>query len=295
MSSQITTAFVQQYSANLQHLSQQKGSRLRGAVRVEAVRGKQAFFDQIGSQSASVRTTRAADTLLNDTPHARRMVTLADYEVADLIDDQDKLRMIVDPTSSYAQAQAFAIGRSMDDVIITAATGDAKTGETGGTTTSLPSSQKVVVDLDGDGTNEGLTIAKLREAKYILDNNDVDPSIPRVMVVGPKQIQDLLGTTQVTSSDFATVKALSTGEVDSFMGFKFLVSTRLAHNTSTDVRTCFAYAVDGITLAVAKDLTVRIDERPDKGYAVQVYACMSIGATRMEEEKVVEISCDESP
>ena len=293
MSSQITTAFVQQYSAVLQHLSQQKGSRLRGAVRVEAVRGKQAFFDQIGSQSASVRTTRAADTLLNDTPHARRMVTLADYEVADLIDDQDKLRMIVDPTSSYAQAQAFAIGRSMDDVIITAATGDAKTGETGGTTTALPSGQKVAVNLSG--SNEGLTIGKLREAKYILDNNDVDPSIPRVLVCGPKQIQDLLGTTQVTSSDFATVKALATGEVDSFMGFKFLVSTRLAHNTGTDVRTCFAYAVDGITLAVAKDLTVRIDERPDKGYAVQVYACMSIGATRMEEEKVVEIACDESP
>ena len=293
MSSQITTAFVQQYSANLQHLSQQKGSRLRGAVRVEAVRGKQAFFDQIGSQRASVRTTRAADTLLNDTPHARRMVTLADYEVADLIDDQDKLRMIVDPTSSYAQAQAFAIGRSMDDVVISAATGDSKTGETGGTTTALPSGQKVAVNLSG--SNEGLTIGKLREAKFILDNNSVDPSIPRVMVVGPKQIQDLLATTQITSSDFNTVKALVQGDVDTFMGFQFITSTRLAHNSGTDVRTCFAYAVDGITLAVAKDLTVRIDERPDKGYATQVYACMSIGSTRMEEEKVVEISCDESP
>jgi len=293
MSSQITTAFVQQYSANLQHLSQQKGSRLRGLVRTEMVRGKQAFFDQIGSQSASVRTTRAADTLLNDTPHSRRMVTLADYEVADLIDDQDKLRMIVDPTSSYAQAQAFAIGRSMDDVIITAATGDAKTGETGGTTTALPAGQKVAVNLGG--ANVGLTIDKLREAKYIMDNNDVDPSIPRVMVVGPKQIQDLLESTSITSSDFNTVKALVQGEVNTFMGFNFITSTRLAHNTGTDVRTCFAYAVDGITLAVAKDLTVRIDERPDKGYAVQVYACMSIGATRMEEEKVVEISCDESP
>jgi len=293
MSSQITTAFVQQYSANLQHLSQQKGSRLRGLVRVEAVRGKQAFFDQIGSQSASVRTTRAADTLLNDTPHSRRMVTLADYEVADLIDDQDKLRMIVDPASSYAQAQAFAIGRSMDDVIITAATGDAKTGETGGTTTSLPSAQKVLVD--HGGSSEGLTLGKLREAKYIMDNNDVDPSIPRVMVIGPKQLQDLLESTNITSSDFNTVKALVQGELNTFMGFNFITSTRLAHNTGTDVRTCFAYAVDGITLAVAKDLTVRIDERPDKGYAVQVYACMSIGATRMEEEKVVQISCDESP
>ena len=293
MSSQITTAFVQQYSANLQHLSQQKGSRLRGLVRTEMVRGKQAFFDQIGSQSASVRTTRAADTLLNDTPHSRRMVTLADYEAADLIDDQDKLLMIVDPCSSYAQAQAFAIGRSMDDVIITAATGDAKTGETGGTTTALPAGQKVAVNLSG--SNEGMTIGKLREAKYIMDNNDVDPSIPRVMVIGPKQLQDLLESTNITSSDFNTVKALVQGELNTFMGFNFITSTRLAHNTGTDVRTCFAYAVDGITLAVAKDLTVRIDERPDKGYAVQVYACMSIGATRMEEEKVVQISCDESP
>jgi len=293
MSSQITTAFVQQYSANLQHLSQQKGSRLRGLVRTEMVRGKQAIFDQIGSQSASVRTTRAADTLLNDTPHSRRMVTLADYEVADLIDDQDKLRMIVDPTSSYAQAQAFAIGRSMDDVIITAATGDAKTGETGGTTTALPAGQKVAVNLSG--SNEGMTIGKLREAKYIMDNNDVDPSIPRVMVIGPKQLQDLLESTNITSSDFNTVKALVQGELNTFMGFNFITSTRLAHDSGTDVRTCFAYAVDGITLAVAKDLTVCIDERPDKGYAVQVYACMSIGATRMEEEKVVQISCDESP
>jgi len=79
------------------------------------------------------------------------------------------------------------------------------------------------------------------------------------------------------------------------MGFTFVTSTRLAHDSSSDVRSCFAYAVDGITLAVGKDLTVRIDERPDKGYAVQVYACMSIGATRMEEEKVVQIECDESP
>ena len=87
MSNQVTTAFVQQYSQNLQHLSQQKGSRLRGLVRVAGVRGKNAYVDQIGSQVASVRSTRGADTILSDTPHARRRVTLADYEVADLIDE----------------------------------------------------------------------------------------------------------------------------------------------------------------------------------------------------------------
>jgi len=293
MSNQVTTAFVQQYSQNLAHLAQQKGSRLRGLVRTEGVRAKQAFFDQIGSQTASVRTTRGADTIINDTPHARRRVTLADYEVADLIDDQDKLRMIVDPTSSYAQAQAFAIGRAMDDVIISAATGTAYTGETGTTSVTLSGYNSGSQVIAAGGT--AMTIAKLREAKFILDNADVDPSIPRVIVVSPKQIQDLLATTEVTSSDFNTVKALAQGQISDFLGFTFITSTRLSLDSSTDVRSCFAYAVDGMLLAVGKDLHVRIDERPDKSYATQVYAAMSIGATRMEEDKVVQIECDESP
>tara|TARA_R100000655_G_scaffold86793_1_gene126873 strand:+ start:1951 stop:2880 length:930 start_codon:yes stop_codon:yes gene_type:complete len=300
MSNQVTTAFVQMYSANLQHLSQQKGSRLRGLVRNEAVRGKSAFFDQIGSQVASVRTTRGADTILNDTPHARRRVTLADYEVADLIDDQDKLRMIVDPTSTYAQAQAFAIGRAMDDVIITAATGTASTGETGSSSVTLAAynsgSQIVAKTVRASGSGStGLNIEKLRQAKFLMDNASVDPSIPRVIVVGPKQIQDLLATTEITSSDFNTVKALAQGQVTDFLGFNFVTSTRLSLDSSADVRSCFAYAVDGLLLAVGKDLHVRIDERPDKSYATQVYAAMSIGATRMEEDKVVQIECDESP
>ena len=54
------------------------------------------------------------------------MVTLDEYEWADLIDTADKVKMLADPTSQYAQTAAFAIGRSMDDVIITAATGTAK-------------------------------------------------------------------------------------------------------------------------------------------------------------------------
>lgn len=283
MSFQVTTAFVDQYSAVLQHLSQQKGSRLRGLCRTEVMRGKQAFFDQIGQQVASVRTTRGADTILNDTPHSRRSVTLQDYEVADLIDDQDRLRMITDPTSSYAQAQAFALGRAMDDVIISAATGVAYTGASGTTQTSLTNT------IAAGGA--GLTIDKLREAKFTLDNADVDPSLPRIIVVSPKQIQDLLETVEIRSADYNTVRALVAGQVDTFLGFQFVTSTRLAKSGSD--RTCFCYAIDGILLAMAKDLTVRVDERPDKSYAHQVYACMSLGATRMEEEKVVSIICQE--
>lgn len=291
MSTQVTTAFVQQYSANVQMLSQQMGSRLRDAVRVENVVGKNAFIDQIGSATAALRTSRHADTPQMDTPHDRRRLSLADYEYADLVDDQDKVRMLIDPTSSYARAAAAAMGRAMDDVIITAATGTANTGETGSGSATLDATANSV---GSSSSNDGLTLAKLREAKRKMDLNDVDPSIPRYIAVGPKQIEDLLGDTTVTSSDFNTVKALVQGELDTFMGFRFIMSNRLSVD-SNDIRKCFAWAEDGLTLGIGKDISARIDERADKGYATQVYYCMSIGAVRMEEDKVVQIFCDETP
>ena len=278
---------MEQYSNNVQMLSQQKGSLLRDKVDSETVQGKNAFFEQIGSVTAQVRTTRHAPTPQLDTSHARRRVSLADYEFADLIDDQDKVRTLIDPTSSYAQAAAFAMGRAMDDVIISAATGTSFTGVSGGTSTALPGGQAIT-----ESGTDGLTIAKLRNAKRIMDLNSVDASIPRYIVVSPRQIDDLLGTTSVTSADFNTVRALVTGEVNTFMGFQFIVSNRLSIASSK--RLCFAYAQDGIKLALGKDVMSRIDERADVGYATQIYYCMSIGATRMEEEKVVSIQAHEA-
>ena len=284
MSSQITTAFVEQYSANIQMLSQQMGSLLRDAVRNESVVGKDAYFDQIGKVTAILKTSRHSDTPQIDTPHSRRRVSLADYEFADLIDQQDKVRLLIDPTSSYAKAAAYAMGRAMDDVIIAAALGSANTGVSGGTPVTLPPANIVAAALGGTGMN----IEKLASAKQILDAGDVDPSIKRHIIVSPQEIADLLNNTTVTSSDFNTIKALVHGEIDSFMGFKFHVSNRLVDNGASNTQ-CIAFAEDGILLGVGKDVTARIDERSDKSYATQVYYCQTIGATRMEEAKVVSV------
>lgn len=286
MSVEITTAFVNQFSSNIQMLSQQMGSLLRNAVDVETVNGEKAFFDQVGSAAAVLRTTRHADTPLIDTPHSRRMVTMADYEYADLIDDQDKVRLLVDPTSTYARAAAAAMSRAMDDVIIAAAFGTSLTGKDGTTSTPFDGNNSIAVGATG------LTLAKLIQAKEILDSNSVDPSIPRYIAVSPKQITNLLDDPEVTSSDFNTVRALVKGELDTYVGFKFITTNRLPVDGSND-RRVFAWAMDGIKLAVGKEPSARIDERADKSYATQVYYCMSVGATRMEEAKVVEIICDE--
>lgn len=286
MSTQITTAFVEQYKSNVLHLAQQKGSRLRNAVRVEMVTGKSAFFERIGSTAAEKRTSRHSDTPRMDTPHSRRKVSLDDYDWADLIDQEDKVRMLISPQSEYAIAGANAMGRAMDTAIIDAATGTAYSGAAGGTSVSLPSGQKVA------HSSADLSVAKLRSAKKILDAAEVDPDEERFLVCSAEQIDALLAETEVTSSDFNTIKTLVQGEIDTFMGFKFIRSERL-NTDSTPSRQVLAFAKSAIGLAIGADISTKISERADKNYATQVFLSMTIGATRIEEEKMVEIACNE--
>lgn len=286
MSVQITTAFVEQYKSNVFHLAQQKGSKLRDAVRTESIVGKSHFFERIGSTAAVKRTSRHADTPRVDTPHSRRKVTMDDYDWADLIDDSDKVRLLISPQSEYAKAGAYAMGRTMDDVIIAAATGNAFGGVSGGSTIALPAGQKIAHG------STGLTIAKLITAKETLDAANVDPDEARTLVCSAKQISDLLGTTQITSSDFNSVKALVQGDIDTFMGFRFIRSERLGTDSNGN-RQVLAFTNTSMGLALGKDIQTKISERADKNYSTQVYLCMTIGATRVEDEKVLEIACTE--
>lgn len=293
MSIQVTTAFVEQYKANVYHLTQQKGSKLRSAVRTETVTGKNAYFEQLGPTAARKRTSRHADTPRMDTPHARRRVSLSDFDWSDLVDGEDQIRMLIDPTSTYAEAAAMAMGRAIDDEIIAAATGTAYTGVDGGTSTSFDSNMSVAVTTRWPGVssdNCGLNVAKLIEAKKLLGANNVDPDEECYLVANARQIGSLLMDTKVASVDYNTIKPLTSGKVVQYMGFNIIPTERILLSGSDD--RCIFWAKGGLLLGVGKDITSRISERSDKNYAMQVFASMSIGATRMEEARVGDIICD---
>ena len=291
MSVQITTAFVEQYKGNVEHLVQQKGSRLREAVSVETVVGKNAFFEQVGSTAAQQRTSRHSDTPRMDTPHARRRVSLIDFDWADLIDDEDRVRMLIDPQSPYASAAAWAMGRAMDEQVVSAADGTAYTGVAGGTSTSYDSSNTVDVQVGvSPAADTGLNVGKLRAAKQILDANEAEDG-DRYMIINAKQLQNLLGETETTSSDFATVKALVSGEIDSFLGFRFIRTELIGTDSNSDHKVLF-WQKAGMKLAIGAEPSIKISERADKNHATQVFASMAIGATRMQEKLVGYIECD---
>ncbi len=291
MSVQITTAMVEQYKGNVEHLVQQKGSRLRDTVSVETVVGKNAFFEQIGSTAAQLRTSRHADTPRMDTPHARRRVSLEDYDWADLIDNEDQVRLLINPQGPYSMAAANALGRAIDSAIVTAADATAFTGVAGGTSTSYTAGNTVDVQVGiSPAADTGLNVGKLRAAKQVLDANEAEDE-DRYCIINAKQLQNLLGQTEVTSSDFASVKALVNGDVDTFLGFQFVRTELIGVDSNSDHKVLF-WQKAGMKLAIGAEPSIKISERPDKNHATQVFASMSIGATRMQEELVGYIECD---
>jgi len=178
--------------------------------------------------------------------------------------------------------------------VIDAALGDAMGGTDG--TTTIPFDANQVVPIDLGGTNEGLTINKLIEAKKLFWNNDVDLEDPMnelYMAVSGEQLANLFATTEVTSADYNTVKALVQGQVDSFMGFKFIQTQLLGADSPTETRSCFAWANQGIVLNLPEDITGSIDIRPDLSLGIQMYARASGNAVRMDEKLVVSLPCKE--
>lgn len=305
MSMQIPVAFVDQFKANILMLSQQKPAKLRGCCRMEDVTGDTMYVERIGPKDAQLRGARHGATPISDADHSRRKLSMADYVVpADLIDQPDKLKMLIDPQSVYVQNQGFSLNRAIDDVIITALFGPAYSGHTGGTTVNFHDVGECrLVNSDGtieaagsdwdDDTETALTIAKLLTCKQLLDDAEIDDERQRYFVTNPYNLNQLLNTTEVKSSDYNTVKALAQGHIDTYMGFKFIKTTRLpADDTDTGATKCAAFVQDALVLAVAEEPNVHIDPRPDLLNSVQVYSTLSIGCTRVEGPAVVGILLD---
>jgi hypothetical protein len=290
MSNQINKAFESQFSDNFIHLASQKTSKLAGSVRAEQVNdAKQFFFDRMDTVSMVQSISRHEDTPLTEVPFSRRRVTFNTYRAVDLIDNPDRVKMAKDPTSPTMKQLMAAMNRQKDDVIIAAALGSAYSVNSSDTASavSLPSGQQIA-----NGGSD-LTLAKLLEAKKKLLANDVDPAEePMYIVCGPDQLEALLNVTTNTSVDYNSVRALMNAELDTWAGFKFIISNRLAK--SGNIRSCFAWAKSGLGLAMNGTPNIRISERSDKNYSTQVFVECSMGATRIEDEKVVQIDCDES-
>ena len=287
MSQQITEAFVQQFADNFRHLAQQMTSRFETRVSIEPnIVGMSKSVNRLGQRTAQRRTQRHADTPINDQPHSTRFVDLFDWDDSDMIDDQDKIRMLVDPTSDYVKAMVAALNRAKDDVIIASMGGNSRS-TTGNVI--LPVAQKIVVG----GT--GLTKAKIIQARKLFRRNEADNHNGEELFITytAAAAADILADATLTSADYMAGKFLQEGDVEGkWMGFTWIPSERTPYDGAT--RRLYAWAKSGVTLGKGADITTKVGEDPGKGFNVRIYAKQSIGAVRTEEEKVVEIAVTEA-
>lgn len=314
MASTIDQTMVNVFSSNVYHLSQQKDARIWPLfTRSEKINAEEAYFDRIGGTEAMEKVGRNSDTTYVDVKYDRRRLTMRDYFWATLVDRADKLRIIHSPESEQAIEARKAMARKMDDIAVAALLGTVYTGKRGATPVNLPDSQKLLAVEYDTGTSanvlSNLNIDTLLAVKQKFDEEEVDEDA-RYIVCPSAQISALLREDKLTSSDFAAVKALVRGEVNEFMGFKFIRTERIPVTTATitnaslsdgnvgspgtdtinaGARRCIAFTASALIKGVGEDVTARVSEMPGKHYSNQVYFSMTLGAMRMEEVKVIEI------
>lgn len=287
-------------------MAQQTDHRLAGCYFEQPVDGEAYRGDIMGSQTFALRqvTARAQKSEPSDVPSQFWWVRPRPYDKTTWIDQFDKVLLgkLGDPSSPTAKQHAIAANRQKDLILLAALGGTRYVGAQGTTAQVLPitggttgTGQSIGVTYGSGGANSGLQLAKLTQASFVLDQKDVSED-GRYFVYAAKELNNLItNVDQVNNVLYNDVRALRDGRIRDFMGFTFK-RTELTPfaSGSTTVRNCFAWGKDFLALGVGQEISTKIDILPTQSQATQVYSCLLLDGSRVEDEGVVQIACDES-
>lgn len=300
MSINIPAHYYTEFSRNIDLLSQQKDSRLSGAVMSGTHEGEKASpVDQFGKIEMQDVVQRFAPMARVDAPAERRWVFPVSSDLPQLIDSFDKLKLVTDPQSAYVQNAVAAANRRKDRHIISAFFADAKIGvdavstESFGATVTTSGGQNVSVNTGGAAS--GLNVAKLKEAVRTLMAADVDLETEGVVhcAINAKAHDQLLNELQIINADFGTTVFNGRTVLKNWWLYQFHHTELLQQGTDDQGGTSTQIPVwvkSGMHLGTWASVTTDISQRKDlQGLPWQVYVKMTMGATRTELQKVVRV------
>jgi len=285
----VSQAYIDTFESTVRHLAQQKMSRLRKCVSEVNKQSEAHNWDRLSASEARAKTSArmvspaggngsGAVGSTDGLDWTRRVSTIQTYDTGEVVEQEDIVQMLTDPKSAATENLVMNMQRTVDDLIVAAATGTALDGS--GTPVALPGSQIL-----GDYSTEiGLDFVLAVQEKF--DAADIDPDEERFFIIGPKQKRKLFQLIEVVSGDFQDKKALATGYMPDFLGFNWIVSNRL-NAPGADQIDCIAMTKKAIGLHVAGDIRTRVAERPDMSFAWQIYMMMNMGCVRVEDEHLV--------
>lgn len=280
----ITSAYVQSFERTVRQLAQQSEAKLRGFVTEKADGAAKHNWDMLGKQDFSTKSAARTATPASDSPWTRRVSVPTTKHDGDTVEPEDVVQMLIDPKSAIAEKQGMGAKRAIDDIIIAAATGNSMDGAGGAV--PFPAGQLI-----SDGTVP-ISFDLVTAVQELFMQNDIDPSIPKVMVVGPTQVRKLMQLTEATSADYVNREALqklnATGIVPHWMGFTWVMSTRLLIPVGGQL-SCLAFTKRALGLQVNKDIWSRVAEDPSISFAWRIYSAFTMGATRVEDAQIVHL------
>lgn len=277
MAQNVTTAFVTLFESEVKQAYQSE-ALLRGTMRTRTgVQGNTVKFPKIGKGVATARINQTDVTPLNVT-YSTVQAQMSDFIAAEYSDIFHQTHINFDERRELVEVVSKAIARRMDQICIDAL--DAA---------SSPST--VATTVGGSGTN--MNVAKLRAAAKALNEKNV-PSENRYVLMHASQLDSLLSETEVTSSDFAAVKSLVQGEVNTFLGFTFLTMGDRDEGgvPKPSTRTCFAWHQDSMGYAESMAQKSEVNYIPEKT-SFLVSSMFSAGAVAIDDDGIVKISCTE--
>ena len=289
-----------QFALNWHDKVQQKMSRLKERVTVDEHQGDRKRYPIVADEEWAARTRLQSSSPSEATVTFRNLTTTAykKYLYFDEDDDTFLLGEMESPTSSLLRVIGNGYNRLCDSTIYTALGANRATGADGTGSSGFPAGQSIDVNYvrSGSAVNSGLTLDKLIKTRSLLGENEVtDPDEPTelVFVCRQAQLDDLLDDPKVQDFDYNSVRALVNGQVNTWMGFRF-VRYQPATVSTVDVATCYAYHKDYVVFNPGKR-KVRVDILPTTQHARQVGGYARMGAMVLEDEAVVRVYADQSP
>lgn len=276
---------IQQFSDNIIHAVQQNNARLDGTVmRKESLRAEAFYFNKLGAFELEQKIGRNSTTPFLDPIHSRRKLVTNPFHQGIAIDSFDQSRTNITIQPEYVKGLMKAINRKKDQIIIEASTGVAYEGKDGTTAVSFPSSQRVAVGATG------LTTDKLLAGLEILRGNDVDPDEKIYCAITAKQEIELFAQDKIINADFSKYAVLDKGIIGAWMNINFIRTEKLqVVDGDTEV---LMYTENALGLGMLGSPIVKIAENPERSFTPTVYVHIDLGATRVEDEKIVAIACN---
>ncbi len=277
----IDKAYVNTFENNVRHLVQQKQSKLTDTVQTVSVKGKDHRWERLGLLEAQKKSGARRATPVSDAEWSTRVSLPNTYDVGTTIEQEDPVQMLIDPQSNLSMAVSSGMKRKQDDIIIAAATGNALDSD--GQSHALPPSQIV------NERGKEISTEIISGIQTMFMDNHIDVDMQKYAIVPPSAVETIMNMTKGTSNDFVQANALQQyGIVNNWLGFNWMTSTRLLNPTSQTV-SCLFYTKQAIGRQVNRDISTRIAEDPTMSFMLRLYAFMTEGAVRVEDEHIIKL------